>query len=227
MWTWIGIVLALLLVGGFLYWLLITTEGVFLGRRVVVWLYNVTAHRYDQIKEFEPEWEEFFIARPLLHRLRHVRAPRVLDVATGTGRVPLALLEAPTFNGRVIGVEPAPRMLTGAADKLRPFHHRAAFVQGTAVPLPFPDASFDAVTCLEALEFLPSDSDAMREMVRVLRPGGVLMVTRRRGLEAKAFLHRYRNVARFEQWLYGYGFARVDTQPWQFTYDIVLAEKET
>ena len=61
----VTLVLLALVVGAALYYLLVVTEGVYLGRRVVVWLYDVTAGRYDDIKEFEPEFEAFFVIRPL------------------------------------------------------------------------------------------------------------------------------------------------------------------
>jgi len=217
----------LLLVGVslLLYWLLVVTEGVFLGRRVVVWLYDITADRYDGIKQFDPKTEQFFVVRPLLARLQRRPAPLVLDVATGTGRFPHFLLEEPTFNGRVIGLDAAARMLRIAGDKLRPYGYRVSLVQQTAADLPFPDVSFDAVSCLEALEFFPNDTAALREMSRVLRPGGVLMVTRRRGWEGKSFLGRYRTPLQFQDHLTELGLQSVELFPWQVEYDLVFAYK--
>jgi SAM-dependent methyltransferase len=215
----------LLLLGALLYWLLVTTEGVFLGRRVVVWLYDITAHKYDAIKEFDEEAERLFVIRPLLYALRHQPAPSVLDVATGTGRVPLFLLNEPTFNGRVVGLDASAKMLALAAAKLAPFRYRANLVQQTAVPLPFAADTFAAVTCLESLEFFPSDVAALGEMARVLRPGGVLMVTRRRGWEGKAFLGRYRDRAEFEALLGSLGLTDIQTRPWQVNYDQVVCHK--
>ena len=225
---WIQIfstILILVVLSGFLYWLFVTTEGVFLGRRVVVWLYDVTAHKYDGIKEFDPEWEQFFIAQPILHNLRHIAAPQILDVATGTGRVPLTLLEEPRFNGKVVGVDASQKMLDLAEEKLRPFQHRVTLIQQSADNLPFPDNSFDGATCLESLEFFPSETAALQEMVRVLKPGGLLMVTRRRGWEGKAFLTRYSNVKAFEAHLTSLGLEGVNTQPWQEAYDQVFGWK--
>ena len=217
----------LLLVGVslLLYWLLVVTEGVFLGWRVVVWLYDITADRYDGIKQFDPQAEQFFVTRPLLARLQRRPAPLVLDVATGTGRFPHFLLEEPTFNGRVIGLDAAARMLRIAGDKLRPYGYRVSLVQQTAADLPFPDVSFDAVSCLEALEFFPNDTAALREMSRVLRPGGVLMVTRRRGWEGKSFLGRYRTPLQFQDHLTELGLQSVELFPWQVEYDLVFAYK--
>lgn len=222
---WLVLLLGAALVGLFLYWLLVITEGVYLGRRAVVWLYDLTAGKYDGIKEFEPEMESFFVVRPLRHRLRHIPAPLILDVATGTGRVPWFLLEDPLFNGRVVGLDASGKMLRLAAEKLKPYGRRAAFVRQTAGRLPFANNTFHAVTCLESLEFFPSDVTALREMARVLQPGGVLLVTRRRGREAKLFPARYRNVPRFEALLRDIGLVDVHTLPWQADYDQVFGRK--
>ncbi len=222
---WIGLLLGLILLGAALYWLLIVTEGVFLGRRMVVWLYDITAHKYDGIKAFDDEAERFFVVRPLRHHLRHIPTPLILDVAAGTGRLSSYMLDEATFNGRIIGLDPARKMLNLAALKLAPYRHRAMLVQGTAVPLPFPDNSFHAVTCLESLEFFPSDQAALAEMTRVLKPGGVLMVTRRRGKDAKFFLNRSRSREQFESMLTDLGLVGVNTQPWQLDYDQVFGKK--
>lgn len=208
-----------------LYWLLVVTEGVFLGRRAVVWMYDRAAGRYDGIKQYDDDAEQFFVIRPLLNKLEPYPAPLVLDVATGTGRVPYYLLQEATFNGRCLGLDPAQKMLDQAVPKLAPFYHRVSLVNATAVPLPFPDNSFHAVTCLEALEFMPDDEAALREMVRVLRPGGWLMATRRRGREAKTFIGRYRDVAQMEALLSSLGLIDVNTQPWQIDYDQVWGRK--
>ena len=48
---------------------------------------------------------------------------------------------------------------------------------GDALSLPFPDATFDRVICSEVLEHIPDDRGAMREILRVLRPGGTAAVT--------------------------------------------------
>ena len=224
--TWIiPIAVALIFIAALAYWALVTTEGVFLGWRAVVWMYDLTAHKYDAIKGYDDHTEELFVVRPLLHRLRHLPAPRILDVATGTGRVPWYVLQTATFNGRVTGLDPATHMLRLAQTKLHGFGDRAPLVQQTAVPLPFAANTFDAVTCLESLEFFPSDKAALQEMVRVLKPGGILFVTRRQGRDARFFLNRYRSQAEFEAYLTRLGLTEVNSQPWQFDYDQVFGRK--
>lgn len=217
--------LILAALGALAYWLLVITEGVYLGRRAVVWMYDLTAHKYDGIKQYEDVAEEVFVVRPFLAHLPPHPAPRLLDVATGTGRVPYYLLGEPTFNGRCLALDPSANMLALAADKLRPYGDRVGLVRTTAVPLPFPDNSFHGLTCLESLEFFPSDAAALREMWRVLQPGGSLMVTRRRGWEAKTFLGRYRDEGQFAALLAEIGFVEIETLPWQVDYDQVLARK--
>jgi SAM-dependent methyltransferase len=221
--AWLGGLGLVLLI---LYWLLIVTEGVYLGRRVVVWLYDVTAGRYDGIKGFDEEDERFGVARPLLAAVAGVRHPLVLDVATGTGRLPWALLREEVFRGRIIGVDASGPMLAKAVGKLRPLGNGAELVQGVAGRLPFGDEVFEAVTCLEALEFFPSDEAALGEMVRVLRPGGFLMVSRRTGWQGKLFLGRYRPKENFEGLLASLGIEGVETRLWEVDYDMVIGRKE-
>jgi SAM-dependent methyltransferase len=64
-----------------------------------------------------------------------------------------------------------------AAGELSGETSRTATVQGDALHLPFPDATFDRVICSEVLEHIPDDLGAMRELTRVLRPGGTMAVT--------------------------------------------------
>jgi SAM-dependent methyltransferase len=221
-------VLVLLLLAGLawlLHWLLIRTEGVFLGRRVVVWLYDLAAGRYDLIKRFDPDTESAFITWPLRRRLKAWPAPLVLDVATGTGRLPYFLLQEPGFDGCVVGLDASAGMLAHAREKLASFGDRAALVRQSAQSLPFAGATFAAVTCLEALEFLPDDAEALREMARVLQPGGVLLVTRRQGPDVPYFLGRGRDREGFEALLAGLGLVDVRSQPWQVEYELVWAAR--
>lgn len=212
-------------VGWLLHWLLIRTEGVFLGRRVVVKLYDLAADRYDDIKQFDPDTESAFVTWPLRRRLKAWPAPLVLDVATGTGRLPYFLLQEPEFNGRVVGIDASAGMLAHARDKLAPFGDRATLVRQSAMDLPFGAATFAAVTCLEALEFLPDDAAALREMARVLQPGGVLLVTRRQGSDAPYFLGRGREREAFEAMLADIGLVDIQSRPWQIEYELVWAAR--
>ena len=226
---WIVIAVAILALGLVMYWLFVVTEGVYLGRRMVIWLYDVTAKKYDGIKQFDAGHERQTIVEPLLNGLTGEASYWVLDVATGTGRVPALLLKSPNFTGRIVGLDAAGKMLALASAKLNALSNgqnkRTVLVQQVAEALPFPEDTFSAVTCLEALEFFPSEVNALREMVRVLRPGGFLMTTRRRGYEARLFIGRYRSTEEFEDLLGDLGLIEVTRNHWQVNYDLVTARK--
>ena len=225
---WISIVIVLITLGKLYYWLVILTEGVFLGSRAVVWMYDITAYRYDIIKEWDPEDEQILVVDPILGMLRQRKA-NLLDVATGTGRVPYFLLQDERFDGEIVALDPADRMLAYAKENVAKLpaaaQQRVKWLAQSAAPLPFEDEVFNGVTSLEALEFMPSDAAALREMVRVLQPGGFLFVTRRREWEGWAFLWRYRSAENMTQFLSSLGLVNVQVLPWQSNYDAVVAYK--
>jgi ubiquinone/menaquinone biosynthesis C-methylase UbiE len=196
---------------------------------MVIWLYDLTAHKYDSIKEFSASDERFFIARPIIRAVKFTSKPSILDVATGTGRVLYALLREPDFDGFVVGLDASKRMLDQATVKLGDSDEHAsqyhALVQQFAEPLPFPDSTFDLVCCLEALEFFPSDTEALVEMVRVLKPGCTLVTSRRRGRQARLYLGRYRSRADLEVLLGESGLVDVQISLWELDYDMVTARK--
>jgi ubiquinone/menaquinone biosynthesis C-methylase UbiE len=161
------------------WWLLIASEGAYLGRRVVVLLYDLYAHRYDAVKNYYPEYEQMYLAEPIMEAIAPQTDPLVLDVATGTGRLPLALARHPDFQGFTIGVDLSRRMLHFGSRDVYPYSHRAVFVWCPAENLPFDDNTFDVVTSLEAMEFMNAPEAVLRELVRVLRPGGLLLITQR------------------------------------------------
>jgi ubiquinone/menaquinone biosynthesis C-methylase UbiE len=118
------------------------------------------------------------LARRLLDAAEVGPGDHVLDVGTGTGLVafPAAARVAP--EGTVLGVDISEEMLATARDKagrmLEPGH--VAFRIMDAQALTLPDASFDVVVSLFAVHHLPNPLAALKEMQRVLRPGGRLAV---------------------------------------------------
>lgn len=99
-------------------------------------------------------------------------APRVLDLATGTGD--LALLAARRYpTAQVVGVDPSVKMMDVGKHKVaaRGLAERISFLEGDAEHLPLPDASFDGLTMAFGIRNVPDRHRALREMVRVLRPG--------------------------------------------------------
>lgn len=97
---------------------------------------------------------------------------RVLDVACGTGAASLAAAEKVGASGHVVGLDANPEMLEVARRKACPIE----WIDGKAEALPFPAASFDAVVSQFGFMFFDDKSGALKEMMRVLRPGGGLAV---------------------------------------------------
>lgn len=222
---WISALLAILVVGAILYWLLILTEGAYLGNKVVVALYDWNASSYDQVKQVMPHEDGIHLATPLLATMKGIPSPLVLDVATGTGRLPLALLRQWDFQGRIVGLDLSRRMLTVARHKTRMHYDRVGWIRDDARNLPFPNDVFHAVTCIEALEFLPRPWEALAEMVRVLSPGGQLMITNRVGIDALFLPGRAYRPKWLEQKLQALGLIHIKRRRWQVHYDLIYAQK--
>jgi ubiquinone/menaquinone biosynthesis C-methylase UbiE len=224
MW-WIVGVLVLAGVATVLYWQLIVAEGAYLGRRVVALLYNLSAHMYDRIKHFDSGYEQYFLATPITTALFSFPNPLVLDVATGTGRLAHTLFHEVGFRGRVIGVDLSRKMLEHAVEKISRWNERAPLLWDDVSQLPFPSETFEAVTCLEALEFLPDPDQVLREMVRVLRPGGLFLTTNRIGTDAKLMPGRTFTAEQIEAKLRELSLEMIQVRPWQEDYDLVWALK--
>ena len=100
------------------------------------------------------------------------RGNKVLDIATGPGEPALTIAALVGRDGRVVGVDPAPEMVEAARRAAGRLGHRnAQFEVAAADRLPFPADTFDSVVCRFGVMFFPSPADAMREMLRVLKPG--------------------------------------------------------
>ncbi len=97
------------------------------------------------------------------------RGERALDLCCGTGDIALELARR---GARVVGVDFSAPMLGVARRRAQ----SGAFVRGDALRLPFPDRAFDVVTIGYGLRNLASFEAALREMNRVLRPGGRLLI---------------------------------------------------
>jgi demethylmenaquinone methyltransferase/2-methoxy-6-polyprenyl-1,4-benzoquinol methylase len=98
---------------------------------------------------------------------------RVLDVATGTGMVAAALVRR--YGCRVVGLDQSPEMLGQAAARLRASPELAArieLVRGEAESLPFADRDFDHLTFTYLLRYLDDPAATLRELARVVKPGG-------------------------------------------------------
>jgi ubiquinone/menaquinone biosynthesis C-methylase UbiE len=229
---WLILLLFLLIIGLIIYWQFILAEGAYLGAPLVALLYDWTAERYNQIKDFDEEGERLTLGLPLLNRLYAQPKALALDVATGTGRVPLLLLREPAYRGHIIGLDRASKMLAVARRDLAPYGDRVSLVQADAMALPFASDTLPLVTCLEALEFLPNPKTGLAELVRVLQPAseahpnsGWLLTTNRIGWEARLMPGKTWRTSQLLALLRQMPLRHTDIRIWQTIYDQVWAQK--
>ncbi|MGA2493101.1 MAG: methyltransferase domain-containing protein [Roseiarcus sp.] len=110
--------------------------------------------------------------RTILDLTGELNGACMLDVGCGDGALACA---AAKRGADVVGVDPEPAMLEAARSRARSDGVAATFLEGRAERLPFPDGAFDVVAAVTVLCFIPDAVRALREMARVLRPGGRLV----------------------------------------------------
>lgn len=109
---------------------------------------------------------------PLLVRFAAVaERDSVLDVGSGTGALAFALAEA-IPSARVTGVDPSAAYVRSAQAKT--LGDRVRFLRGDAQALELPSATYDKTLSLLAVNFIPDSAKALREMIRMTRPGGIV-----------------------------------------------------
>jgi len=103
---------------------------------------------------------------------------QVLDIATGTGDLAFELARYVGPQGRVVGLDFVEEMLVRAEAKAKGMGLASVcqFVHGNALDLPFPDESFDAASIAFGLRNVTDWERCLREMRRVVRPGGRVLV---------------------------------------------------
>lgn len=108
---------------------------------------------------------------------------KILDLGCGFGR---HAYEAARRGAHVVALDAGAEEVDGVAGtfaamvdagELSAESTRVGAIQGDALHLPFADGTFDRVICSEVLEHIPNDEAAMRELSRVLRPGGTMAIT--------------------------------------------------
>lgn len=131
--------------------------------------YSRIASRYDTRWKFYVETS----IRETLRRVHPAPGDRVLDVGCGTGALLEALSRAAP-EAKFAGVDLSEEMLEIARHRLG---EACDLRQGRAEALPFDDAEFDMVVSSNAFHFIRQPLAALREMRRVLKPGGRVVIT--------------------------------------------------
>lgn len=130
-----------------------------------------TYDRYANVLSFgqDPRWRSFLVSR-----LNVAPGETVLDVACGTAAV--AVEVARDHGCRVVGVDQSPEMLAEGRDRVGAagLGDRIELREARAEELPFEDAAFDGLTFTYLLRYVDDPAATVAELVRVLRPGGVM-----------------------------------------------------
>jgi demethylmenaquinone methyltransferase/2-methoxy-6-polyprenyl-1,4-benzoquinol methylase len=139
-------------------------------KREALELFRGLPERYDRLSALlsfgqDPRWR-----RALVRAVAPAAGERVLDVATGTGLVAAELARS---GCSVVGVDQSPEMLAVARRRFAcAAGERVQLIEGEAEELPFASASFDALTFTYLLRYVEDPAATMRELARVVRPGG-------------------------------------------------------
>lgn len=130
--------------------------------------------RYDRLAELLSFGQNGRWRGELVRHLARFQPERILDVATGTAGVAIALARA--TDAQVIGVDISEPMLERGRDRVREagLDTRIRLQVARAEQLPFPSASFDAVSFTYLLRYVADPTATLVELARVLRPGGGL-----------------------------------------------------
>ena len=140
-----------------------------LQRRVQRYGWNLAAVDYESLWQAHLADAQY----ALLELASPAVGERVLDVACGTGLVAFEAATAVGPSGNVLGVDLSDRMVDAAERRARDLRSsNCRFSRMDAEGLALPDASFDVALCALGLMYMPDPERALREMSRVLRPGG-------------------------------------------------------
>lgn len=136
-------------------------------------MFDGIARRYDLLNRIMSMGMDQGWRRKTVKSLRLAPGHRALDLATGTADLAIRIARKhPEVT--VVGLDPSRGMLDVGVTKVarRELEDRVELVEGDAQALPYPDDSFDAITMAFGIRNVPDRALALREMVRVLRPGG-------------------------------------------------------
>jgi demethylmenaquinone methyltransferase/2-methoxy-6-polyprenyl-1,4-benzoquinol methylase len=139
-------------------------------------MFGPIAHRYDFLNHFLSFGIDFYWRRRAIDLLKPFHPQRILDIATGTGDLAIAALRLEP--AEVVGMDIAEEMIKLGREKLRRkgLDSVIKLQLGDAEQLPFPDASFDAVTVAFGVRNFENLEVGLSEMHRVLKPQGFAVI---------------------------------------------------
>jgi demethylmenaquinone methyltransferase/2-methoxy-6-polyprenyl-1,4-benzoquinol methylase len=139
-------------------------------------MFNSIAHKYDFLNRFLSMGIDKGWRKKAISYLKPLAPKKILDVATGTGDL---ALEAMKLNpDQIIGLDIAEQMLVYGREKIaaKGWSDKIQMIKGDSEELPFADNNFDAITVAFGVRNFQNLAKGLKEMNRVLKPGGRLVV---------------------------------------------------
>lgn len=140
-------------------------------------MFNRISRRYDLLNRILSLGMDLYWRSSAIRELDPQQHLRVLDLACGTGDIALAAAKADPHRA-VVGVDRAKEMLALANRRLAAaaLDHRVSFVLGDGMKIPAGDSTIDAATIAFGIRNMPDTLTCLREMQRVLRSGGKIVI---------------------------------------------------
>lgn len=130
-------------------------------------------NRYDVMNSIISFQRHKAWRKDVMKRMNVQNGARALDVCCGTGDWTISLANAAGKDGEVIGLDFSQNMLSVGEEKIKELNlSNVSFIHGDAMALPFKDNTFDYVTIGFGLRNVPDYMQVLREMTRVVKPGG-------------------------------------------------------
>src|SRR5262249_4652272 len=136
---------------------------------------TLDSHSAEHFGDTRDHWWNLDFLELMARRLSFDRVRDVLDVGCGVGHWGRLLAQVLPATARVQGVDRDPHWVEHAAARVSGLGGRFSYQVAVAERLPFADASFDLVTCQTVLIHAPDPGAVIDEMIRVTRPGGLLL----------------------------------------------------
>jgi demethylmenaquinone methyltransferase / 2-methoxy-6-polyprenyl-1,4-benzoquinol methylase len=137
-------------------------------------VFEKISDNYDKMNSVISFQQHIKWRKDTMKRMNVKPGSKALDVCCGTGDWTIALAEAVGPSGEVNGLDFSQNMLNVGIEKVKNLDlKQVTLIHGNAMELPFPDNSFDYVTIGFGLRNVPDYLQVLKEMHRVVKPGGI------------------------------------------------------
>jgi ubiquinone/menaquinone biosynthesis C-methylase UbiE len=149
-------------------------------------LMDEQAHSAEYFGKQRDFWWNADFLELMAKRLQFNKVKKVLDVGCGLGHWGQILSTVLPSDAFIYGVERDENWVKAAQERVKGIENRFEYRQGVVQKLPFPDNTFDMVTCQTVLVHLPDVEVALKEMYRTLKPGGLILAAEQNNIACQA-----------------------------------------